>query len=466
MSLIQDLASPGERSEAVDERVAGGAPLREQIAFERLVRLFGGASLAAAIEPLASLAVLAALWAPGVAGHAGPWIMMLWGSAAARAVAYLRFRQSNPEPSSAGRWLFVVGGLLLVSGLIWGWGLWHLWPEAPEARFILVMAVVAVAVLVSGLVAGKLAVAVSFLGGVVIGAALGLADRAGDHQYILAVAMLLPVTIALVLVASRFGAALDASDRLRLQLIAAKEAAQDASRAKSEFIANMSHELRTPLNAVIGFSEIIKDQVLGPVGNERYAEYATDIHQSGTHLLAIINDILDLARVESGKIDLSDQIVRLPEILSFLAALMSESVERAGVTLSIDVPQELPALRADERALKQMLINLLSNSVKFTPIGGEVRVTAHIAPDGDLIIQVKDTGIGISSEDLPRVMEPFGQVEGALSRRHQGTGLGLSLTRSMARQHGGELVLESRLGQGTIATIRLPGERLLGRSSA
>jgi signal transduction histidine kinase len=365
-------------------------------------------------------------------------------------------------PGDADQWLYGLAGLLFVSGLIWGWGLWHLWPEAPDGRLVLLVVVGTVSAFVSGYVAGRLVLVAAFLLGVVLAALAGVIGRGPSDPYILAMALVVPYVLVLALVASRFGTALAAADRLRLQLLAAKDAALDASRAKSEFIANMSHELRTPLNAIIGFSEIIKDQVLGPVGNAKYGDYATDIHRSGTHLLAIINDILDLARVESGKAAPNDDEVRLQAVITFIATLMQEGAERAGVTLDLRLPAELPLLRADERAVKQMLLNLISNAIKFTPIGGTVTVEVRRDVNGDVLLIVSDTGIGISAADLPRVMEPFGQVEGSLARRHQGTGLGLPLTRSMARQHGGELELTSTVGVGTRAVVRLPAERVMG----
>jgi PAS domain S-box-containing protein len=242
----------------------------------------------------------------------------------------------------------------------------------------------------------------------------------------------------------------------------AKEQAETASRAKSEFLANMSHELRTPLNAILGFAEIIRDRLLGPIGDARYAEYAQDIHSSGTHLLGIINDILDLSKVEAGRLELVEEIVDIQSIVKSVVLLLRERVATAGLQLKIDLPDNLLLLRADERKLKQVLMNLLSNAVKFTPSGGEIAIRVRVGEQG-MILEVRDNGIGIAPEDIERALSPFGQVDSRLSRRYEGTGLGLPLARALVELHGGTLSLESMPGRGTTVRITLPGERLVER---
>jgi PAS domain S-box-containing protein len=242
----------------------------------------------------------------------------------------------------------------------------------------------------------------------------------------------------------------------------AKEQAETASRAKSEFLANMSHELRTPLNAILGFAEIIRDRLLGPI-TDRYAEYAQDIHSSGSHLLGIINDILDLSKVEAGRVDLVEEIVDLQTIIRSVVLLLRERVANAELTLKTELPDALLLLRADERKLKQILMNLLSNAVKFTPPGGEILVHARVEGERGVVIEVADNGIGIAPEDIERALSPFGQVDSRLSRRYEGTGLGLPLARALAELHGGTLTLESALGRGTIVRITLPADRLVQR---
>ncbi len=246
----------------------------------------------------------------------------------------------------------------------------------------------------------------------------------------------------------------------------AKEEAELANRSKSEFLANMSHELRTPLNAIIGFSEVITKQLFGSVGSERYVDYANDIYDSGVHLLNIINDILDVSKAEAGKLELHETVVDLGNSVASALRLLKERAENGNVKLSVVAPQDMPSIWADERIIKQILLNLLSNAVKFTPAGGEVTVEAVSEPGGGLAIHVRDTGIGISDEDLPAVLTPFGQVESSLSRKHAGTGLGLPLVKRLAELHDGTFELQSTEGEGTTAIVRLPASRLLDGDAA
>ncbi len=246
-----------------------------------------------------------------------------------------------------------------------------------------------------------------------------------------------------------------------VQLTMAKEQAELANRAKSEFLAAMSHELRTPLNAILGFSEIIKNETLGPAGSLKYREYAGDIHESGQHLLDLINDILDLSKTESGTDELHEDKIEIPETIRSTLKLVGHRAEQGGVRVELEFPDQLPALRADERKLKQILVNLLSNAVKFTDAGGVVTLKAWCRMDSGYVFQIADTGIGIAPEDIPKALSRFGQVDADLNRQYEGTGLGLPLTKALVEQHGGVLDLQSEVNVGTTVTVRFPAERIV-----
>lgn len=227
----------------------------------------------------------------------------------------------------------------------------------------------------------------------------------------------------------------------------------------------MSHKLRTPLNAIIGFSEILSRQMFGPLPG-RYRGYVADIHASGQHLLSIISDILDMAKIEAGKLELSDKTeLSLEAVCSDAARIVRERAVSARLRFEITVASDLPCLKADARALRQILLNLLSNAIKFTKAGGWVTFFANRASDGRLAVGVRDSGIGIAPEDLPTALTPFGQISNELSRRYEGTGLGLPLVKSLTELHGGEFLIDSVPGLGTTATILFPLARL-GRQSA
>jgi PAS domain S-box-containing protein len=234
--------------------------------------------------------------------------------------------------------------------------------------------------------------------------------------------------------------------------------AEEANRAKSAFLAAMSHELKTPLNAVLGFSEIIKDEMLGAISPPRYRSYAADIHASGTRLLAIVSDILDVARLSGGAITLqarSYSVAALAEEALTLARIATKD----GRDVCLDVPHTLPLVDADPQRLRQCLVNLLSNALKFTPEGGEVTLVAWVGPSGGLCFAVADTGIGIAQEKIDAALEPFRQLDGSLARRFEGAGLGLSIAKSLVELHGGALTIVSAVGRGTTVTIALPAVR-------
>jgi len=241
----------------------------------------------------------------------------------------------------------------------------------------------------------------------------------------------------------------------------ARRRAEAASAAKSRFLATMSHELRTPLNAILGFSEVMKGELLGPIRNGSYKEYAANIHDSGRHLLQLINEILDLSRIEAGRYELHEEAVNLASVVEDCMRLLHVRAESKGLHVAVVSSKGLQPLWADERAVRQICLNLISNALKFTPRGGQVTVTVADASDGGQVLVVKDTGPGIPAEEMPRVMQAFGQGSLAHQTAEGGTGLGLPIVQSLVSLHGGTFELRSVLRKGTEAVVRLPPSRLL-----
>ena len=263
---------------------------------------------------------------------------------------------------------------------------------------------------------------------------------------------------------SQFRANFVDNEKLRIEqrrserLLSRSEA---ANRAKNDFLAIMSHELRTPLNAIIGFSEIISNQMFGPAGQPKYVDYATDIRASGAHLLSIINDILDISKAEAGKLQLEEEPIDPVEALNRTMRMFRQRASELGVDLTFRVRDDIPWLIADPRLFNQVAINLTSNALKFTPEDGNVWVELSCDTAGDMVLSVKDTGIGIKASDKERIFEPFVQVEDAMSRTQQGTGLGLPLVRKIMSLHGGRIEIDSVVGEGTTACAVFPKSRFV-----
>jgi Amt family ammonium transporter len=264
------------------------------------------------------------------------------------------------------------------------------------------------------------------------------------------------------LVLDKFNSEVRKREQTANELRDARDVAELANASKSQFLANMSHELRTPLNAIIGFSEVMNGELFGPLENERYKDYVGDIHKSSSHLLSLINDILDLSKIEADRYELYEEELDVPDAVASCERMMRHRAEEAGVNLTVTVEDGLPLLMADKRALRQIMLNLVSNAVKFTPKGGSIHLAAFLEPDQRMAFRVSDTGIGMSKKDIPIALEPFRQIgKDSSIYSTEGTGLGLPLTRALARMHGATLVIESEPGEGTTITVRMPHDRVL-----
>ncbi|AWJ84565.1 hypothetical protein TSH58p_14125 [Azospirillum sp. TSH58] len=239
-----------------------------------------------------------------------------------------------------------------------------------------------------------------------------------------------------------------------------------AHRAKAEFLAHMSHELRTPLNAVLGFSEVLLAETFGPLGSPRYRSYAADIHASGTHLLSLIDGILDLSQSETARTDMQEEAINVADAARQALAQVGDKAAARGVDIGEDLSRDLPLLYGDARALQRMLTNLLSNAVKFTPSGGQVMLSASPMPDGGIGLMVADTGAGIAEDELARVLEPFGRADMAVPRGATGTGIGLPVVKRLMEMHGGRLDLYSEPGAGTTAILMFPPRRSLPHAAS
>jgi two-component system cell cycle sensor histidine kinase PleC len=397
-------------------------------------------------------------------------------------IAY-RFRSRTRDPSERKLWRNAIAIAAAAGGAVWGAASLFLDGFEPERdRFTIILLIVAL----SGAALIGYANSMIAFHAFLLPALLpyGFVLSTANGRFSLATAAIFLAALALLSAYARRqrrAAAQALALRLSVEclvesLAEARDKAEAASTAKSRFLANVSHELRTPLNAIIGFSEMMTGNVLGPVGNRRYLDYARDIHASGTHLLRLVNEILDVTRLEAGTFELSEEPVDLSALSAEAVSLVRPSAERDRISIERAFLPDLPAISADPLRIKQVLINLLSNAVKFTPEGGRIEISARRVDDGGLAVEISDTGIGIRAENIELVLKPFSRLEAREhTRRPRGlkqdqgltsAGLGLPLSRMIMEKHGGALVIESRIGKGTKVTLRFPPNRVLDQPRA
>ena len=254
---------------------------------------------------------------------------------------------------------------------------------------------------------------------------------------------------------------LRASHETKVYLEKANQLLREASEAKSAFLANMSHELRTPLNAILGFSQILQTEMYGPLGDPRYAEYAHDIHESGRHLISLVNDVLDLSVVEAGQLELFESAVDLKIMIHGCVDMLKQMAANKNLDLATNIDSPLPQISADPKTVRQVLLNLMSNAIKFTPEGGRITTSAELSADREVILRVSDTGIGIAKDDLQLVLKPFGRRDPEVARNDKGIGLGLAISKSLVEKHDGRMEIFSEVGVGTTIEITFPRERTL-----
>ncbi|HYE00262.1 MAG TPA: histidine kinase dimerization/phospho-acceptor domain-containing protein, partial [Alphaproteobacteria bacterium] len=374
------------------------------------------------------------LWDVAPHGLVLGWTGLVVGVALLRTALVLRYRRRRPPPEALPAWgrAFTVGAF--GSGLLWGLAALLFLPTGQIAQETFVVFTLL------GMAAGSMASHAAYLpafyayaGPTALGLAAAMALQALEGSGVHGSLALLSLVFFTVLVMGARGFEHSLSGTLRLrfanadliaELRTARRTAEQANRAKSDFLAQMSHELRTPLTAVIGFAEILEEQLYGPHSDPRYRDYAADIRASGSHLLDLINDVLDLSKAEAGKYTLREDTIELRRLVDSAVRLVRQRVEAAGLTLSVALVEPGPVLRVDPRAMKQVLLNLLINAVKFTPAGGSLTLTAALRPEG-LELRLRDTGIGMRPQDIPKALMPFQQVENVMVTDQRGTGLGL-----------------------------------------
>ena len=474
--------------------------LNWRIAAEQVRLLHRNAPPALIANVAMAVGAALALWSEVPHARTGLWIWLVIALSAARIATWLTYPgDGSAGPRTVRRWCNLITAGAALSGCAWGAIALLLMPRnalLPELFLGAAIAAIAAATLSS--LAHRIGPYLAFLLPAVLPYGIAMAMDGGRLRMTVALASF-GYAAGLFAIACNFARSSAATVKLQVEnewlvsrLMAARDEAltavrnaveanqaktelcetldrsrreaEDASRAKSHFLATMSHELRTPLNAIIGFSDIMATQVLGPVGNPKYLEYAADIRNSGQHLLAIINNVLDLSKVEAGRFELHEEDVHLASVVAAGLKFVRQQASESGLVVKSEIGSEL-TVYADERALKQIVINLLSNAVKFSRENGSIAVGAFIDEAGALVLNVTDDGIGIPEKDVKRVLEPFRQADEPLIRKRSGTGLGLTLVKSLVELHGGSVQLDSVFGSGTTVSLRFPATRVRRRAA-
>jgi signal transduction histidine kinase len=456
---MQGAFVPGAATPSIEDRVYAGR-------IATLIRQQPTAVVANLINSGLLSLLLNGVWP---ASWLAAWVVGVWLVTAARGLVWLRYRHvpiAFDRAKVPGRLLTAVA---LASGMVWGLPMAILFPEAPLALQGFIVFVL------GGLSAGAVATLGSHLPAFfsfVILALVPVGSRLLFQDDMLYWSMGLMGGVYFVVLATtglNLNRTLTRALTLQIEksdlvddLTEARAKAEAASGAKSAFLATVSHELRTPLNAVIGFAQLLEAEVHGPLGNDKYREYLGHMTGSGVHLLNLIDELLDLSQAEAGRLLIRDEVdIDLIAELTQCAALMTARAEHGGICLETSFPEDLPSLRADPQRLRQIVLNTLSNAIKFTPRNGLVVLSATHEPSGELVIAVRDTGIGMSESDLTTALEFCGRADNARSRATEGTGIGLPLTALLLEMHGGELDIDSRPNNGTMVNLRFPPERVI-----
>lgn len=486
----------------------------QEIHAHRVKLLYTGTPVAAAASFI-NIALLAFLHHTIVASET----LVLWGGTvfvltAIRYGAYVTFFRVNPSPENIGPWERGMVVCMFALGTLWGTSAWIMMPMYPMANQVYTVA--AMLGIVAGAMSGLYPVMRVFVAFILPATFQPIARLLwiGDDPQLVLAAMSVLLVIYMIVFGRRHARILMDSLTLRYEkedlvekltrevessgklnreleqikseleaivlertndlqnevnehkstardLLRAKELSDIANRAKTELLANMSHELRTPLNAIMGFTGSIKAEIFGPLGNDKYQEYIDDIASSGQHLLELINDILDVSAIETEGLELQEENIVVDDLVEAAIRLVKDRARQKKIHLRTDVKSDIPMLYADERRIKQILLNLLSNAVKFTLEGGKITLSVSQSSDGGHIFSVVDTGIGMTDIEKVHAMTEFGQVESVISRKEQGAGLGLPLTKGLVKMHGGTIDLRSEKEVGTMVTVTLPKERVV-----